>query len=130
MEQFSSTCLFSKFKILKRTLAKEDGFNTNIWAFAPILVISFLVVFCAEVTKILGNSLFIFHLVWPILSCKWKTSYRKSRKLNDEKPKTKLSKYMMSGGMNDKWLWWTVSSCKSLPSKNNCSFIVNLYLWL
>ena len=35
-----------------------------------ILVISFLVVFGNEVTKILCNSLFIFHFVLPILPCK------------------------------------------------------------
>ena len=35
-----------------------------------ILVISFLVVFGNEVTKILRNSLFIFHFVLPILPCK------------------------------------------------------------
>jgi hypothetical protein len=40
--------------------------------------------------------LFIFHFVLPILPCKRKTSYRKSRNLSDEKPKTKLPKYVMS----------------------------------
>ena len=66
------------------------------WAFHLILVTSFLVVFCDEVTKILRNSLFIFHFVLPILACKRKTLYRKSRNLSDEKPKTKLPKYVMS----------------------------------
>ena len=37
------------------------------------LVTSFLVVFGDEVTKILSNSLFNFHFVFPILPCKRKT---------------------------------------------------------
>ena len=55
-----------------------------------------MVVFGNEVTKILRNSLFIFHFVLPILPCKWKTLYRKSRNLSDEKTKMKLPKYVMS----------------------------------
>ena len=62
----------------------------------PILVTSFLVVFGNEVTKILRSSLFVFHLVLPMLPCKWKTLYRKSCNLSDEKPKSKLPKYVMS----------------------------------
>ena len=69
------------------------------WAFHSILVNSFLVVFGDKVTKMLCNSLFIFHFVLPILPCKRKTSYRKSHNLSDEKPKTKLPKYMMSRAM-------------------------------
>ena len=49
-----------------------------LWAFHPILVTSFLVVFGDEVTKILRNSFFIFHFVLSVLPCKRKTSYRKS----------------------------------------------------
>ena len=74
-------CQVSKERILMR--------------FHPILVTSFLVVFGNKVTKILRNSLFIFHFVLPILSCKRKTSYRKSCNLSDEKPKTMLPKYVM-----------------------------------
>ena len=66
------------------------------WAFHPTLVTSFLVVFGDKVTKILRNSLFIFHFVLPILPCKRKTLHRKSRNLSDEKPKSKLPKYVMS----------------------------------
>ena len=47
-----------------------------LWAFHPIFVTSFLVVFVHYVTKILRNSLFIFHFVLTILSCKRKTSYK------------------------------------------------------
>ena len=36
----------------------------------------------------------------------------------------------MNFNMNDKWLWWAVRSCKSLPSKNYCPLAVNLYLCL
>ena len=43
------------------------------WAFHPILVTLFLVVFGKEVTKILRNSLFIFHFILPILPYKQKT---------------------------------------------------------
>ena len=43
-----------------------------------VLVTWFLVVFGDEVTKILGNSLFIFRFVLPVLACKQKTLYRKS----------------------------------------------------
>ena len=32
----------------------------------------------------------------PILPCKWKTSYRKSRNLSEKKPKTRFPKYVMS----------------------------------
>ena len=62
----------------------------------PILVTSFLVVLGHEVTKILCNSLFTFHFTWPKLPYKRKTSYRKSHNISDEKPKTKLPKYVMS----------------------------------
>ena len=72
----------------------------NLWAFQPILVTSFLVVFSDEVTKILHNSLFIFHFVGPILPCKRKKSYRKSRHLSNKKPKMKLPKYVMSQAIN------------------------------
>ena len=65
------------------------------WAFHPILVTSFLVVFGNKVTRILCNSFCIFHLVLPILASEQKT-YRKSHNLRDEKPNTKLSKYEMS----------------------------------
>jgi hypothetical protein len=72
------------------------------WAFHAILVTSFLVVFGDKVTKILRNSLFIFHFVLPILPCKRKTSYRKSRNLSDEKQKTILPKYVMLKNKNDR----------------------------
>ena len=42
------------------------------------------------------NSLFIFYFVLPILPWKRKTLYKKTRNLSDEKPKTKLPKYVMS----------------------------------
>ena len=66
-----------------------------------------MVVFGDEVTKILCNSLFIFHFVLPILPCKQKTLYRKSCNLSDEKPKTKLPKYVMSRAkiMNLRRFW-------------------------
>ena len=44
-------------------------------------------VFGDEVTKILCNSLFIFHFVLPILPCKRKISYRKSRNISDKNQK-------------------------------------------
>ena len=47
--------------------------------FHPILLTWFLVVCDDEVTKILRNNLFIFYFVLPILPCKQKTRYRKSR---------------------------------------------------
>ena len=56
------------------------------------LVTWFLVVFGNKVTKILRNSLFIFHFVLPVFPCKQKKLYRKSRNLSDEK--TKLPKYV------------------------------------
>ena len=65
-------------------------------AFHPILVTLFLVVFGDGVTKILCYSLFIFHFVLPSFPWEKKTSYRKSCNLSDEKPKTKLPKYVMS----------------------------------
>ena len=68
----------------------------SFWAFHPILASSFLVVFGDEVTKILPYNLFLFHFVLTILPWKRKTSYRKSCNLSDEKPKTKLPKYVMS----------------------------------
>ena len=74
----------------------QNDESGNIWVFHPILLISFLVVFSDKVIKISCNSLFIFHFVLPILPCKRKTSYRKSRNLSDEKPKMKLPKYVMS----------------------------------
>ena len=51
-----------------------------------------MVVFGDEVTKILRNSLFIFHFILPILPYKRKTSYRKSRNLSDEKTKNEVTK--------------------------------------
>ena len=59
------------------------------------MVTSFLVVFDDKVSKILRNSLFIFHFVLPILPCKRKTWYRKSRNPSDGK-KTNLPKNVMS----------------------------------
>ena len=53
-----------------------------------------------EVTKILTNSLFIFHFSLPILPCKQKSLYRKSRNLSDEKLKSKLRKYVMSRALD------------------------------
>ena len=47
--------------------------------FHPILVTWFLVVFGDGVTKILCDTLFIFHFVLPILPCKQKALYRKLR---------------------------------------------------
>ena len=55
------------------------------WAFHPILVTSFLVVFGDKVTKILHNSWFIFYFVLSNLAWKQKTLYRKSCNLSDEK---------------------------------------------
>ena len=55
---------------------------TTVWAFHPILVTLFLVVFGNEVTKILGNSLFAF--------------FTEQGNQNDEKPKTKLPNFVMS----------------------------------
>ena len=49
------------------------------------------------------GSLFIFHFVLPILPCKWKTSYRKSCNLSDEKSKMKLLKYVMSQAILITW---------------------------
>ena len=72
----------------------------NKCCFQPILVTWILVVLGDKVTKILRNSLFIFHFILPILPCKRKTSYRKSRNLSDEKPKMKLPKYVMSRAIN------------------------------
>ena len=43
------------------------------WAFHPILVTSFLVVFGHKVTEILRNNLFILHFILPIRPCKQKT---------------------------------------------------------
>ena len=57
---------------------KSNSFHDKC-CFHPILVTWFLVVFGDEVTKILCNSLFIFHFVLSVLPCKQKTSYRKSR---------------------------------------------------
>ena len=79
--------------ILKEFLKKKIVF---LWGFHPILVTSFLVVLGGKITKILHNSLFIFHFVLPILPCKHKTLYRKSHNLSDKKSKTKLPKYVMS----------------------------------
>ena len=45
-----------------------------------------LVVFGDEITKILRNSLFIFHFVLPVSPCKRKTLFRKFHNLSDEKP--------------------------------------------
>ena len=59
----------------------KPNHTSNQCCFHPILVAWFLVVFGDEVTKILCNSLFIFYFVLPVLPCKWKTSYRKSRNL-------------------------------------------------
>ena len=88
---------------LKMLIYKNDEgvihfFINGLWAFHPILVTLFLVCFSKSMnfTKILRDSLFIFFFILPILPCKWKTSYRKSRHLSDEKPKTKLPKYEMS----------------------------------
>ena len=58
---------------------------------------------------ILHDSLFIFQFVLPILPCKSKTSYRKSCSLSDEKPKTKLPKYMMSRVFEIFYLWSKMS---------------------
>ena len=57
-------------------------------------------VFGDEVTKILRNSLFIFHFVLPILPCKRNTSDRKSRNLSDEKPKNEVTKICDEPGTN------------------------------
>ena len=81
--------------------------------FHPILVTSFLVVFGKEVTKILCNSLFIFHFVLPIFPCKQKRLYRKSRNLTDEKPKNEVTKICdepgnqecYNGGHGFGWPW-------------------------
>ena len=70
-----------------------NGIILDLWAFHPILVTLFLVAFGDEVIKILHDSLFLFHFILP---WQWKTLYRKSRNLSDEKPKTKLPKYVMS----------------------------------
>ena len=73
------------------------GNKANLCCFHPILVTWFLVVFNDEVTNISCNSSFMFHFVLPVLPCKWKTSYRKSRNSKvTKKPKMKLPKYVMS----------------------------------
>ena len=77
-----------------RSLIKQS--QGNKWGFHPILVTSFLVVFSNAVTKILCNGLLIFHFVLSFLPFKRKTSYRKSHNPSEEKPKTKLPKYVMS----------------------------------
>ena len=98
-------CQYSPADTLKSYVVVVSAFDTwgiNIskiaflWAFHPILITWFLVVFVDEVAKILRNSLFIFHLILPILPCKGKTLYIKSWNLSDEKPKTKLPKCVMS----------------------------------
>jgi hypothetical protein len=98
----SRTFFLSGYKFLVFFGAKIQGgvllkkLKRHHQVFHPILVTLFMVVFVNEVTIILLSSLFIFHFVSPILPCKWKTSYRKSCNLNDEKPITKLTKYVMS----------------------------------
>ena len=72
--------MFFPFKIMD--VLQVEKFQGHL--FHPILVTSFSVVFGDKVTKILCNSLLIFQFVLPILSCKQKTSYRKSRNLSDE----------------------------------------------
>ena len=86
----STKVLCSKIHLFnsKETTKNRYLFFAVIWAFHPILVTLFLVVLGDEVAKILRNSLFIFHFVLPILPCKQNTSYRKSRNLSDENPKT------------------------------------------
>ena len=59
------------------------------------MVTLFLVVFGNEVTKILRNSVFIFHFALPIVP--WKGKHRtENRATYDEEPKKKLPKYVMS----------------------------------
>ena len=60
----------------------------------------FLVVFGDEVTKILRYSLFIFHFVLPVLPCKRKTLYRKSRNKSIEKTKNEDAKICNEPGIN------------------------------
>ena len=60
--------------------------------FIQILVSSFFGCFWQRSFQ---NSLFIFHFVLPILPLERKTLFRKSRNLSDEKPKSKLPKYVM-----------------------------------
>ena len=49
--------------------------------------------------KVLHNILFIFHFIWPVLPCKWKTSYRKSRYYSVEKPKKDVTKISNEPGI-------------------------------
>ena len=90
----------------KTNYAKSTLFPTGIlarWNFAfideiyeqfipSILITSSLVLFGDKVTKILCNSLFMFHFVLPILPCKWKTLYRKSHNLTWWKTKNEVTK--------------------------------------
>ena len=89
-----------------------------LWAFHPIFVTWFLVVLGDKVTKILRNSLFIFHFVLPILPCKWKTLYRKSRNLSDKKAKTMLQK-----------MWWARHLSNAVSSLFAFLFAIR-FIWL
>ena len=77
-----------------------------------------LVVFGNKVTKILCNSLFILHLVLPILPWKRMKLYKRSCNLSDEKPKTKLSKYVMSRANN--WKKWSIDKCFANSKGHSC----------
>ena len=72
--------LFCFVQLLYSLLSNKTGGNPILFGclsllllFSSNLVTWFLVVFGDKVSKILQNSLFIFHFVFPVLSCKWKT---------------------------------------------------------
>ena len=77
------------------------------------MVTSFLIAFGDKVTKILRNNLFTFHFVLHILPCKWKTWYRKSCNLSDEKTKNEVTKYVMSQAL---WIKTKIKVPVYIPS--------------
>ena len=110
-----------------RSLIKQS--QGNKWGFHPILVTSFLVVFSNAVTKILCNGLLIFHFVLSFLPFKRKTSYRKSHNPSEEKPKTKLPKYVMSQA-DYFWRLYDINVCFiKIRSKHSSNRVYYEFLW-
>ena len=95
--------LFASKVIIHKSRGEQSLWNRNwdLWAFHPILVTWFLVVFGDEVTKILRNSLFTF-LLSKARQAKQKFKVKKNHATKmTKKPKTKLPKFVMSRALVD-----------------------------